>query len=52
MLKVLRRLHEQRLQVDIDKCEFLTKRDKYLGNIVIIKGINIIQKDPGIPKIC
>ena len=41
MLQVLRRLHEQRLQVDIDKCKFLTKRVKYLGMIVTIKGIKM-----------
>ena len=41
VLKVLRRLHEQGLQVDIDKCEFLTKQVKYLGMIVTIKGIEM-----------
>ena len=42
--KVLRRLHEQRLQMDMDKCKFLTKKVKYLGMIVTTKGIKMNVK--------
>ena len=41
VLRVLRRLHEQGLQVDIDKCEFSTTRVKYLGMIVTTNGIEM-----------
>ena len=44
MLKVLKCLHEQRLQVNIDKCKFLTKQIKYLDMIVTTKGIEIDKK--------
>jgi hypothetical protein len=32
--KVMKRLQEAGLQIDIDKCEFETKRTKYLGFII------------------
>ena len=44
VLQVLRCLHEQGLQVNIDKCEFLTKQVKYLGMIVTTKSIEINSK--------
>ena len=44
MLNILRRLHKQGLQVDIDKCKFLTKQVKYLDMIVTIKGIEMDKK--------
>ena len=37
--KVLERLQNARLQVDIRKCEFRVKRTKYLGFIVSTNGI-------------
>ena len=43
VLKVLKRLQERGLQVDIDKCEFSVKEVKYLGLIVTTDGI---KKDP------
>jgi hypothetical protein len=42
--KVLQRLIDAGLQVDIDKCEFETKRVKYLG--YIIEAENGIRVDP------
>ena len=44
VLQVLRRLHERRLQVDIDKCEFNTTRVKYLGMIATTDGIEMDTK--------
>jgi len=44
VLKVLRRLRERKLQLDIDKCEFNVKEVKYLGLIVTTDGIKM---DPG-----
>ena len=41
VLKVLRRLRERRLQLDIDKCEFNTKQVKYLGLIITTDGIKM-----------
>lgn len=41
--KVLKRLKDRGLQLDIDKCEFNVKTVKYLGLIV---GVNGIQMDP------
>ena len=43
VLKVLRRLRERGLQLDIDKCEFFVSEVKYLGMYV---GINGIRMDP------
>jgi transposase InsO family protein/predicted aspartyl protease len=42
--KVLRRIQEAGLQLDIDKCEFEVKRTKYLG-FIIVAGEGI-QMDP------
>jgi biotin operon repressor len=39
--KVLLRLREAGLQVDIKKSEFYIKRTKYLGLIIIIGGIEV-----------
>jgi len=39
MKKVLERLQNARLQVDIRKCEFKVKCTKYLGFIVSTNGI-------------
>ena len=44
MLQGLRRLHKQSLQVDIDKCEFSTKKVKYFDIIVTTNGIEIDTK--------
>lgn len=44
VLKVLRKLKERNLQLDIDKCEFDVKEVKYLGLIITTEGI---QMDPG-----
>ena len=41
VLKVLRRLRERRLQLDIDKCEFHVQRIKYLGLIITAEGITM-----------
>ena len=41
MLQVLKRLYQQGLQIDINKCKFLTTKVKYLGIIVITKSIKI-----------
>lgn len=41
MLKVLKYLHKQSLQVDIDKREFSTKKVKYLSIIITIESIEI-----------
>ena len=40
VLKVLKRLGERGLQVDIDKCEFSVTKVKYLGLIVTTEGIH------------
>jgi len=39
--KVIQRLQEAGLQIDIKKCEFSTKRTKYLGFIVSTEGIEV-----------
>jgi Reverse transcriptase (RNA-dependent DNA polymerase) len=39
--KVLQRLRDAGLQVDIKKCEFNTTRTKYLGFIISTKGIEV-----------
>jgi hypothetical protein len=39
--KVLERLRNAGLQVDIKKCEFGVKRTKYLGFIVTTEGIEV-----------
>lgn len=44
MLRVLKQLHKQDLQVDIDKCEFSTKKVKYFSIIVTINSIEIDTK--------
>ena len=41
VLQVLKCLHQQSLQVNIDKCEFSTKKVKYLGIIITTDGIEI-----------
>ena len=41
VLKVLKRLQERGLQVDIDKCEFSVTEIKYLGLIVTTDGIKM-----------
>ena len=41
VLKVLTRLKEKGLQVDIDKCEFSVTEVKYLGLIVTTDGIKM-----------
>ena len=41
VLKVLTRLKDKRLQVDIDKCEFSVTEIKYLGLIVTTEGIKM-----------
>ena len=41
VLKVLKRLGERGLQVDIDKCEFSVTKVKYLGLIVTTEGIQM-----------
>jgi hypothetical protein len=41
VLKVLRRLKERNLQLDIDKCEFDVKEVKYLGLIITTEGIRM-----------
>lgn len=41
VLKVLRRLRERNLQLDIDKCEFDVTRIKYLGLIISVNGIEM-----------
>jgi reverse transcriptase-like protein/integrase-like protein len=43
VLKVLQKLKERNLQLDIDKCEFDTKEVKYLGLVITTEGI---RKDP------
>ena len=44
MLQMLKRLHKQKLWINIDKCKFLTKQVKYLGMIVTTEGIEIDKK--------
>lgn len=41
VLQVLKQLHKQRLQVNIDKCKFSIKKIKYFGIIVTTDGIKI-----------
>ncbi|KAI9038564.1 uncharacterized protein KD926_010609 [Aspergillus affinis] len=41
VLKVLRRLRDRGLQVDIDKCDFDTREVKYFGLFVTTEGIRI-----------
>ena len=41
MLKVLKRLWDRGLQVDVNKCKFSVKRVKYLGLIISTDGISI-----------
>ena len=41
VLKVLQRLQEQGLYLDIDKCEFNVKETKYLGFIITTEGIKM-----------
>jgi hypothetical protein len=44
MTKVLQRLRDARLQVDLKKCEFNVTRTKYLGFIISTDGIEIDQE--------
>ena len=44
MLKILKRLQDRGLQVNIDKCKFSVKRVKYLRLIISIDRINIDPK--------
>lgn len=44
VLKVLKRLHEQSLQVNINKCKFSIKKVKYLGMMVTTENIEIDRK--------
>ena len=41
VLKVLKQLPDRGLQIDVDKCEFLVKRVKYLGLIISTNGISM-----------
>jgi reverse transcriptase-like protein len=41
VLKVLHRLRERKLQLDIDKCDFDAKEVKYLGLIIASEGIRM-----------
>jgi hypothetical protein len=41
---VLKRLIDAGLQIDIDKCEFHTKQTKYLGLVIMPRGIEIDQE--------
>ena len=41
VLKVLRRLRERKLQLDIDKCDFDAREVKYLGLIITSEGIRM-----------
>ena len=41
VLKVLKKLREKGLQVDIDKCEFKVTKVKYLGLIITTEGIQM-----------
>ena len=41
VLRILKQLHKQRLQVDIDKCKFSTKKVKYFGMIVTTDRIEM-----------
>lgn len=51
ILQVLRRLHKQNLQVDVDKCEFSTKKIKYLSITITTESIKIdIKKTDAIQK--
>jgi hypothetical protein len=43
VLKVLRRLRERKLQLDIDKCDFDTKEVEYLGLIIESMQTDIIK---------
>ena len=44
VLQMLKRLHQRGLQVNINKCEFNTRRVKYLSMIVTTDGIEIDTK--------
>lgn len=44
VLKVLRRLKDNNLQLDVDKCEFSVTEVKYLGLIVTTKGIKMDEE--------
>jgi hypothetical protein len=44
VLKVLHRLQEQGLQLDINKCEFSVKEVKYLGLIILTDGVKMDPK--------
>ena len=44
VLQVLKRLHQRGLHIDIDKCEFNTRRVKYLGIIVTTDGIEMVTE--------
>lgn len=41
MLQVLRQLHKQGLQININKCKFSTIKIKYLDIIITTNGIEI-----------
>jgi hypothetical protein len=41
VLKVLQRLLDRGLYVDIDKCEFSVKEVKYLGLIMSMEGVKM-----------
>ena len=41
VLKILKRLQDRGLQVDVDKCKFLVQRVKYLRLIISIDGISM-----------
>jgi hypothetical protein len=44
VLKVLYRLQERGLQLDINKCEFSIKKVKYLGLIILTEGVKMDPK--------
>ena len=44
VLQVWKHLHGQSLQVDIDKCKFLTTKIKYLGMIITTESIEMDTK--------
>jgi hypothetical protein len=44
VLKVLCRLRERGLQLNIDKCKFGVKEVKYLGLIILMDGVKMDPK--------
>src|SRR6202161_1797666 len=43
VLKVLRRLRERKLQLDIDKCDFDAREVKYLGLITVLPDLGVVN---------